>query len=145
MTALIQTKGIQLDVEANSATEVVEFCGKLLVELGAVSREYVDAMLEREQKFSSAIGLGVAIPHGTAEARSFVFLDQLVFVRLATEISWGAESVRGVLAIASRGDSHVGLLGAFASLMLDESARETLLNSGSKGDIVDLFQFYGRE
>lgn len=145
MTALIQAEGIQLDVEVNSAAEAVEFCGKLLVELGAVSREYVDAMLEREQKFSSAIGLGVAIPHGTAEARSFVLVDQMVFVRLAAEISWGAESVRGVLAIASSGDSHVGHLGTFASLMLDESARETLLISGSKREILELFQTSGRE
>ena len=138
MTDLIQRAGIRLDATASSPEEAVALCGQVLVELGAVSQEYADAMWEREQKFSSAIGLGFAIPHGTDEARKFVSFDQLVFLRLQHEIAWGDEMVRGVLGIASRGDGHVEILGNFAELVQDENSLELLLSSGTEDQIVDL-------
>ena len=55
MTDLITLDGISLDAAASSPEEAVALSGKLLVELGAVTQEYADAMWEREQKFSSAI------------------------------------------------------------------------------------------
>ena len=67
MTDLIQRAGIRLDATASSPEEAVALCGQVLVGLGAVTQQYADAMWEREQKFSSAIGLGFAIPHGTDE------------------------------------------------------------------------------
>ena len=112
--------------------------GALLVELGAVSQEYADAMWEREQKFSSAIGLGFAIPHGTDESRVHVKFDQLVFLRLNQEIEWGDERVKCVLGIASQGDGHVEILGNFAELVQDEKALETLLTSSSRAEVRDL-------
>jgi len=138
MTDLIQRAGIRLDATASSPEEAVALCGQVLVELGAVSQEYADAMWEREQKFSSAIGLGFAIPHGTDEARKFVSFDQLVFLRLQDEIAWGDEMVRGVLGIASRGDGHVEILGNFAELVQDENSLELLLSSGTEDQIVNL-------
>jgi len=46
--------------------------GALLDELGAIDPGYPEAMLERERTVSTFIGEGVAIPHGTDEARSLV-------------------------------------------------------------------------
>lgn len=138
MTDLISLDGISLDVTASSAEEAVAFSGKLLVSLGAVSKEYADAMWEREQKFSSAIGLGFAIPHGTDESRLHVKFDQLVFLRLREEIQWGDEMVKCVLGIASRGDGHVEILGNFAELVQDEKSLEVLLSSRDKAEVRDL-------
>lgn len=138
MTDLITLDGISLDAAASSPEEAVALSGKLLVELGAVSQEYADAMWEREQKFSSAIGLGFAIPHGTDESRVHVKYDQLVFLRLQTEIQWGEESVRCVLGIASQGDGHVEILGNFAELVQDEKSLEMLLSTGTEAEVRDL-------
>ena len=138
MTDLIQRAGIRLYATASSPEEAVALCGQVLVELGAVSQEYADAMWEREQKFSSAIGLGFAIPHGTDEARKYVKFDQLVFLRLSQELQWGDELVTGVLGIASQGDGHVEILGNFAELVQDENSLDTLLRSGDESQIVDL-------
>ena len=138
MTDLITLDGISLDAAASSPEEAVALSGKLLVELGAVSQEYADAMWEREQKFSSAIGLGFAIPHGTDESRVHVKYDQLVFLRLQSEIQWGEESVKCVLGIASQGDGHVEILGNFAELVQDETSLEMLLSSGTKAEVRDL-------
>ena len=138
MNDLITLDGISLDAAASSPEEAVALGGKILVELGAVSQQYADAMWEREQKFSSAIGLGFAIPHGTDESRVHVKYDQLVFLRLNSEIEWGDETVKCVLAIASQGDGHVEILGNFAELVQDEASLEMLVSTGTKEQVRDL-------
>ena len=140
MTDLIQKAGIRLDVTASSPEEAVRICGKLLIELGAISQEYAAAMWEREQKFSSAIGMGFAIPHGTDESRVHVVFDQLVFLRLTSPLSWGDEEVHCVLGIASSGDGHVEILGNLAELIQDEEKLEMLAVSGNADQVLSLIR-----
>ncbi len=143
MTNLIQRAGILLDAAASSSEEAVSICGQLLIELGAVEPDYAKAMWERENAFSSAIGLGFAIPHGTDDSRRFVKFDQLVFLRLTNEIAWGDEMVKAVLGIASRGDGHVEILGNFAELVQEELHREALLASGNEATVLELLSRTG--
>jgi len=138
MTDLISLDGISLDAAASSKEEAVALSGNMLVELGAVSQSYADAMWEREQLFSSAIGMGFAIPHGTDASRVHVKFDQLVFLRLKNEIQWGDEMVSCVLGIASQGDGHVEILGNFAELVQDEKSLEMLISTGTKEQVRDL-------
>ena len=143
MSNLIQRAGILLDATASSPEEAVRICGQLLVQLGAVSEEYAQAMWERENAFSSAIGLGFAIPHGTDASRKYVKFDQLVFLRLNSEIQWGDEMVKGVLGIASQGDGHVEILGNFAELVQEEADREVLLSTGDTEQVLNLLSRAG--
>ena len=140
MTNLIQQAGIRLDAAASSNEEAVRVCGDLLMQLGAIQPEYAAAMWEREQIFSSAIGMGFAIPHGTDESRKFVTFDQLVFLRLNQEIEWGEEKVKCVLGIASTGDGHVEILGNLAELIQDPGALEVLMSTGDEQAILNLLQ-----
>ncbi len=143
MSNLIQRAGILLDATASSPEEAVRICGQLLVQLGAVSEEYARAMWERENAFSSAIGLGFAIPHGTDASRKYVMFDQLVFLRLDSEIQWGDEMVKGVLGIASQGDGHVEILGNFAELVQEDAEREVLLSTGDTEQVLNLLSRAG--
>lgn len=143
MSNLIQRAGILLDATASSPEEAVRICGQLLVQLGAVSEEYAQAMWERENAFSSAIGMGFAIPHGTDASRKYVKFDQLVFLRLNTEIQWGDEQVRGVLGIASQGDGHVEILGNFAELVQEDAEREVLISTGNTEQVLNLLSRAG--
>ena len=143
MTNLIQRAGILLDAAASSSEEAVSICGQLLIELGAVEPDYAKAMWERENAFSSAIGLGFAIPHGTDDSRRFVKFDQLVFLRLTHEIAWGDEMVKAVLGIASRGDGHVEILGNFAELVQEELHRQALLATGDEAVVLELLSRTG--
>lgn len=140
VTSLISEAGIVLGATASSPEEAVAQCGQLLLQLGAISQEYADAMWEREQVFPSAIGAGFAIPHGTDASRKFVKHDQLVFLQLATPIAWGDEEVQCVLGIASKGDGHVELLGGIAELLEDEDNLAVFQQSKSKGAILDLLE-----
>jgi len=137
MTDLIQRAGIRLDVTASSSEEAVRICGQLLLELGAIGPEYAAAMWEREQKFSSAIGMGFAIPHGTDESRVHVVLTSWYSATCIT-ITWGDEEVRCVLGIASSGDGHVEILGNLAELIQDETKLEVLVASGSADQVLEL-------
>ena len=143
MSNLIQRAGILLDATASSPEEAVRICGQLLVQLGAVSEEYAQAMWERENAFSSAIGMGFAIPHGTDASRKYVKFDQLVFLRLNSEIQWGDEMVKGVLGIASQGDGHVEILGNFAELVQEDTEREVLLSTGNTEQVLNLLSRAG--
>ena len=113
-------------------------CGKLLVELGAITSAYADAMWEREQIFPSAIGMGFAIPHGTDESRAHVIFDQLVFIRLAKPILWADDEVTCVLGIASQGDGHVELLGNLAEMIQDKDKLAILQDSDNPEEIAQL-------
>ena len=137
MTDLVQQAGIKLDATASSPEEAVHICGQLLLELGAITQDYADAMWEREQIFPSAIGMGFAIPHGTDESRKHVIFDQLVFVRLTAPIAWGDDEVTCVLGIASQGDGHVELLGNLAELIQEEDKLAILQNSQSAAEIAE--------
>lgn len=138
MTNLIQSAGVHLSATASSPEEAVRLCGQKLMELGAVDQKYVDAMWEREQAFSSAIGFGLAIPHGTDQAREWVNFDQLVFLRLEQPIDWQGEEVRMCVGIAAQGDNHMDILGNLAELIQDPGSEQTLLESEDSAEILDL-------
>jgi mannitol/fructose-specific phosphotransferase system IIA component len=138
MADLLQLAGITLDATASSREEAVALCGKMLVELDAVSAEYADAMWEREQVFPSEMGEGFAIPHGTDESRAFVNFDQLVFLRLRGEITWVNEPVSVCVGIASAGDGHVEILGNLADILMDDDAAHILRTSTNPEEIRDL-------
>jgi mannitol PTS system EIIA component len=138
MANLLQLAGIALDATASSREEAVALCGAKLVELGAVSPEYADAMWEREKIFPSEMGEGFAIPHGTDESRTYVNFDQLVFIRLKEEITWVNEPVTVCVGIASAGDGHVEILGNLADVLMDDDAANILRTSQNPQSILDL-------
>ena len=136
MNNLIQPAGILLDATASSREEAVALCGKLLIQLGAVSKEYAAAMWERELIFSSYVGREVAIPHGTDESRKFVISTQIVMVRLSKPLDWDGEEVKLCFGIAANGDQHGGILGNLADILLDDERYEVLLAESSKEKLI---------
>jgi mannitol/fructose-specific phosphotransferase system IIA component len=137
---LIQASGIRIAAAASSREEAVALCGKTLLELGAVSAEYVPAMWEREQIISSYMGEGVAMPHGTDEARKFVNFDQLVFLRFVNDIDWDGVPVRACIGIAANGDQHGQILGNLAEVLIDDDKRGELFSTESVERILELLE-----
>ena len=135
---IIQLDGIKFDIEVKTPEDAILACGELMLNRGAVESDYLTEMLVREQSFTSAVGMGLAIPHAFPEARRFVVFDQLVFLRLREEITWGGNSVRGVVGIATSGDGHLEALGNLALIAQDPDSLEVLLSRGSKEEVRDL-------
>ena len=138
MTNFLQLAGIRLGATASSREEAVRLCGELLLSLGAVEKEYVDAMWERENIISSFMGEGVSLPHGTDASRQYVNFAQLVLVRFENEVPWDGEQVKLCIGIAAKGDEHGELLGNLAEKLLDEDSYKQLMESNSTNELLEL-------
>jgi PTS system mannitol-specific IIC component len=116
---LLDPESIVLDAPVEDRAAAISRAGRLLVTAGAVEPAYVDAMHEREASVSTFMGNGLAIPHGTNEAKSAVLRTAISFVRYTDEIEWKNKQVKFVVGIAALGDDHLKLLGRIAEVFLD--------------------------
>lgn len=138
MTELLQLAGIRLGATASSREEAVRLTGEILLSLGAVESEYVNAMWERENIVSSYMGEGVALPHGTDASRKFVNFAQVVMVRFLEPVEWEGEAVKLCIGIAAKGEEHGELLGDLAETLLDPDSFQILMESQSTQELLDL-------
>ena len=104
---------------ASTRNEAITEAGELLVDVGAVDPSYVDSMHEREESVSTHMGNGLAIPHGTNEAKSSIRRTAISFVRYPSGIDWNGQQVKFVVGIAGAGDDHLPLLGKIAKVFVD--------------------------
>jgi PTS system mannitol-specific IIA component len=120
---------IRLHGTATNREEAIAEVGALLVSIGAVTNEYVTAMFARESSVSTYMGNLLAIPHGTNESKDAVIRSAISVVRYDGTIDWGGNPVRFVIGIAGKGDSHLEVLGAIATVFSDMSAVTELLEA----------------
>ena len=104
-----------LNGTATSSDEAITEAGQLLVAAGAVEPSYVDAMHEREKSVSTYMGNGLAIPHGTNEAKDAIRRTGISFVRYAEPIDWKGKPAEFVVGIAGAGKDHLALLTQIAA------------------------------
>ncbi|VEG58304.1 PTS system mannitol-specific transporter subunit IIC [Mycolicibacterium aurum] len=109
---------IVMNGTATSAADAITEAGQLLVAAGAVDPVYVDAMHERENSISTYMGNGLAIPHGTNEAKDAIRRTGLSFVRYGQPIDWNGKPAEFVVGIAGAGKDHMALLTKIAQVFL---------------------------
>jgi PTS system mannitol-specific IIC component len=122
---VLTVESIVLAGTATSRDAAISEAGRLLVACGAVEPSYVDAMHEREGSVSTYMGNGLAIPHGTNEAKDSIRHTGISFVRYAEPIDWNGKPAEFVVGIAGAGKDHMALLTKIAGVFLnkDEVAR----------------------
>lgn len=133
---ILNTDTIRLHGTATTREEAIAEVGALLVSSGAVTNEYVSAMFARESSVSTYMGNLLAIPHGTNESKDDVIRSAISVVRYDDEIDWGGNAVRFVIGIAGKGDSHLEVLGAIATVFSDMSAVTELLEATSVDQVL---------
>lgn len=106
--------------------EAIQAAGDLLEKLGYVDGTYVAAMQEREKLVTTYMGMGVAIPHGTTQAKSTVKKSGIVFFQYPEGVDFGEEKAQLVFGIAGVGDEHLDLLANICTMLEDEARLETL-------------------
>jgi len=72
MSDVLTLPMVKVPGDATSKDDAIREAGQLLVDAGAVSPAYVDAMFEREKSVSTYMGNYLAIPHGTNEAKDAI-------------------------------------------------------------------------
>lgn len=123
---VIVADGIRLGQKPVTKEEAIQAAGELLVKLEYVDESYVEAMQERERLVSTYMGMGVAIPHGTTQAKGTVKKTGIVFLQYPEGVDFGAEKAQLVFGIAGIGDEHLDLLGKLCTLLEDPALLETL-------------------
>lgn len=123
---IIIKEGIKLRQKSVSKEEAIQAAGELLEKLGYVDHSYVDAMQEREKLVSTYMGMGVAIPHGTTQAKGTVKKTGIVCLQYPDGVDFGFEKAQLIFGIAGIGDEHLDLLGKLCTLLEDPNLLETL-------------------
>ncbi|MCD8122139.1 MAG: PTS mannitol transporter subunit IICBA [Clostridiales bacterium] len=123
---VIVADGIRLGQTPVTKEEAIQAAGELLEKLGYVDHSYVDAMQERERLVSTYIGMGVAIPHGTTQAKGTVKKTGIVFLQYPEGVDFGMEKAQLVFGIAGIGDEHLDLLANLCTMLEDPNLLETL-------------------
>ncbi|MCB0934581.1 MAG: PTS mannitol transporter subunit IICBA [Mycobacterium sp.] len=122
---VLDVESIVLAGTATTRDGAIGEAGRLLVACGAVEPAYVEAMYEREGSVSTYMGNGLAIPHGTNDAKSAIKRTGISFVRYPEPIDWNGKPAEFVVGIAGAGKDHMALLTKIAGVFLnkDEVAR----------------------
>ena len=132
--------GIKTGQASVSKGEAITAAGKLLHELGYVNESYIPAMLEREKTVSTYMGLGVAIPHGTSEAKDEVKKTGIVLLQYPEGVDFGDEKAYLVFGIAGIGNEHLDLLAKIGTVIEEEENLDKLKKATTPEEILKMFQ-----
>lgn len=139
---LLQKKNIILNCKSSPKETVIGEIGKCLYESGYVEESYIEAMLKREETFSTYVGNGVALPHGVEEAKKNIKHSGISIMVFPEGTMWNDDKAYIVIGIAGAGEEHLEVLANIAEKLSDEEAVQRILNS----DVDTIYKiFTGRE
>jgi PTS system nitrogen regulatory IIA component len=135
---------VALDLEISSKKRLFEHVGLLLENDRQIPRAVVfEALMARERLGSTALGLGVAIPHGRMRPLREV---TAAFVRTRQGIPFDApdgEPVRLIFAMLvpeNANEQHLNLLSELAQIFSDDQLREELLLAPNANAVLALLK-----
>jgi PTS system mannitol-specific IIC component len=133
---ILLASSIILGGRAENRDAAIDEAGHLLVQAGAVDEAYVASMHEREQSVSTFMGNGLAIPHGTNEAKGSIRRTAISFVRYDLPLDWNGKQAEFVIGIAGAGDDHLALLSRIAEIFVDADRVAELRAATSPHDVL---------
>jgi len=137
---ILVEEGIKIGLKPVDKYEAIRSAGKLLNELGYVDEEYIDAMVKREDTVTTYMGMGVAIPHGTSDAKGRVKKTGIVMLQYPEGVDFDGEKAQLIFGIAGIGDEHLGLLAKISGILEDEEKLEKLKTTNNIDEIMEMFQ-----
>lgn len=119
---------IRIDAHAANKDDAIRQAGQLLVAAGCVLPGYEESMIRREQVANTYLGAGVAIPHGTGDAKGLVRQDGIVVLQCVDGIEWNPGQIAHlVVGIAANSDSHIAILRRLTRLIQNEDRLRDLM------------------
>lgn len=126
---------ILLNGTATTRDDAINEVAGILINSGAVSETYRDAMFARESSVSTYMGNYLAIPHGTNEAKDSIHSSAIAIIRYDSPLDWDGNEVYFVVGIAGKDDSHMEALAAIAMVFSDLDAVQNLRDAHSVEEI----------
>ena len=138
---------IALDVPAKSRADAFAAAGELFAkQTGIEANSVVEFLNARENLGSTALGAGVAIPHGRVKGLK---QPSAAFMRLQTPIDFAAPdndpvSILIFLLVPEKAtQQHLEILSSIAQLLSDADARQTLSSATDPVKVCELLQRWG--
>lgn len=122
----IAAADIQVGLPTVAREDAIRASGKMLVSKGCVDPSYEDAMVERDKLTSVYMGMGVAIPHGTAEAKDQVKKTGVVLQQYPEGIDFDGEKAYLLFGIAGKGNEHLDVLAKICGVLEDGEVLEKM-------------------
>ena len=119
-TEVLSRSAVVVGASAADQVAAIELVGGMLVAEGCVTPDYVEEMRQREQIVSTYLGNGIALPHGTNEARTAVLRTGLAVAQFPSGVPWGEEPARLVIGLAAIAEEHIEVLSRLATILGDE-------------------------
>lgn len=139
ITPLLQPGNVLVDVDTTSKKRLFEQAGQLFQSSHDVSAgEVFDSLFSREKLGSTALGYGIAIPHGRIK---HLKETACAFIRLKTPTEFDAPDGQPVdlvfilLAPAAATDIHLQILGELAAMFSDEDFRAKLRGAADAAEL----------
>lgn len=130
VSPLLKPANVLADFDASSKKRLFEQAGQMFQASHGVSgTEVFDSLFSREKLGSTALGYGIAIPHGRLK---HLKETACAFLRLKTPADFDAPDQQPVdlvfilLAPAAATDVHLRILGELAAMFSDEDFRARL-------------------
>ena len=147
LTNLFTPDCIALDVPAKSRADAFAAAGELFSkQTGIEANSVVEFLNARENLGSTALGAGVAIPHGRVKGLK---QPSAAFMRLQTPIDFAAPdndpvSILIFLLVPEKAtQQHLEILSSIAQLLSDADARQTLSSATDPVKVCELLQRWG--
>jgi hypothetical protein len=135
--AILQPGNIRVGLPAEPKEEAIRRAGELLVAGGYARPEYVDAMLRREELATTCLGMGLAIPHGTSDAKERVLRSGIVILQYPDGVDFDGEKAHLIVGIAGVGDEHLEILARLSASFEDEELLQRLMTATDPQVIYD--------
>ena len=137
--AVLKKEGIKTGLKSVDKETAIRAAGQLLCDLGFTNEDYIQAMVDRENMVSTYMGMGVAIAHGTSNAKETVKKSGIVVMQYPEGVDFGDEKAYLVIGIAGVGDEHLEILGNIVASLEDEELLETLKKNADVDTIMKTF------
>lgn len=142
ITDLLNKESILLSGAPKSKSEAIDMLVELQAKGGNIADkdEYKKGILAREEKGSTAVGEGIAIPHAKSEA---VKAPSLAAMTVPEGVDYEAlddepSNLLFMIAAPNDGDVHLEVLSRLMTILMDEDFREKLLNAKDKDEFLKI-------
>lgn len=121
-----------------SKDAVLNLISEAMLKHGFVSESYVQALTDRELKVSTYLINGVAIPHGTNEAKTIVKKTGVIIVQVPEGIVWNEQGdvAKFIVGIAAKDTDHLELLQKLTQVVMDRDLAESMGTTTDPNDIL---------
>ena len=138
-TLTVSSDQVALNAQVTTKDDVLKLISENLSSLGLVDGDYLEALTGREEKVSTYLINGVAIPHGVNEAKDQVIKTGVFIVQAPQGVTWNdkGDVARLIVGIAAKGKDHLKLLERLTGVVMDEAVAGQLATTTNKNDILD--------